>query len=477
MSSARILIVALLVAAEARAQCPNGAPPPCGPARVGLPRIQVLNFSASDTADAYLAGGIAEDVRAALLGSRAIVLVGPRARGAAEYVVSATVRRLPDGVVVAARLERTPSATVLWTQQLRRPTRQIPGIAGEVASQALAAMGLRASAGTTANTDPAIYDLFLRGRHHAGRRTAAGLARALALYREAIARDSTSPLGWAGIARVMERANRWHFRIPGVPAESVMAIELAAADRAVELAPRNPDVLVMRGQISEDVDQTSRAGPIRAFRAAIAIDSANIEAWKNLAFAYAESGDLVNARLANQRAAALDPDGAETLAYVANVWFLIRERDSALVWAERAVAADPTLLGARGIAGQANFWTGRIDDAEAHLLAADRIGQSANDRVGQFELTRVFLARGDTARARAYVAAAALVADTVDPSVHMAPALADAYLALGDTARAYWWLERFRVRRDVHFLLHLRGEPAFDGLRNDPRFIALVGRQ
>jgi hypothetical protein len=84
------------------------------------------------------------------------------------------------------------------------------------------------------------------------------------------------------------------------------------------------------------------------------------------------------------------------------------------------------------------------------------------------------VARGDTAGARAYVAGAAALADTVSPGVHQAPALADGYLAIGDTARAFWWLRRYQPRRDVHFQMHLRDEPAFDGIRQDPRFLALV---
>jgi tetratricopeptide (TPR) repeat protein len=440
------------------------------------PRVQVLNFTATDSADAYLAGGLADDVRAALLGSRAIVLVGPHARGAADYVVSADVRRSQSGVVVAARLERPSSASVLWTQQLRRPARDIPGIAGEVAAQSLGAMGLR-SAPLAARTsaDPEVYDLYLRGRHLLGRRTEAALARAVAYFRQVIARDSTSPLGWAGLARTIERASRWRFRVSGLPPDSAVALELGAAERAVELAPHDPDVLVMRAMVAQDVDPTNRMGSIRAFRAAIAIDSTNIEAWKGLAFCYLETSDLPSARLALQRAAALDPETGETIATVATGWFLMREIDSAAAWAERAVAADPTLLAARGIAGQAALWRGRLDEAEAHFTAADRLGQGPSDRTGQYELTRVFIAHGDTARARAYVAAAAATADTVDPSVHTAPALADAYFAIGDTARAFWWLDRYHPRRDLHFLLHLRAEPAFDGIRQDPRFVALLG--
>lgn len=52
--------------------------------------------------------------------------------------------------------------------------------------------------------------------------------------------------------------------------------------------------------------------------------------------------------------------------------------------------------------------------------------------------------------------------------------MGDGFLAIGDTARAYWWLGRFHPRRDAHFQMHLRDEPAFDGVRADPRFRALV---
>lgn len=468
-----ILFLAL-AASRLEAQCPDGAPPPCAGVRA-KPRVRILNFAVADSADAYLAAGIADDVRGALAATRTVTLVGAQARDRdAEYTLRASVRRSAESVIVSAVLERSASR-ILWDRQLRRPARQVPGIAGEIAAGSLAALGISARVGVeSASADPAIYDLFLRGRYQVGRRTAAGLTRALALYREAIARDSLSPLGWVGVARVMERSSRWHIRIPGVPPESLLAIELAAADRAVELAPRDPDVLVMRGQVAQDLDPTNRTASIRAFRAAIALDPDHLEAWKSIAYNYLEVGDHANARLALQRAAALDPDGGQTLAWVSTGWFLMRERDSAAALAERAVAADPTLIGAHGAAGQSALWAGRLAEAETHFSTADRIGLGDNDRVGQYELTRVYVARGDTARARTYVAAAEQLADTLNPSVHAAVALADAQLAAGDTARALWWLERYRIPRDLHFLLHLRGEPAFDGVRTLPRFRALT---
>lgn len=475
-----LLIGTLVLPASGAAQCPDGTPPPCGPARVARPRVQVLNFTAADSADTYLASGLSEDVRTALLGSGTIVLLGPRARSGADYIVSAQVRRSRVGVVVAARMERPVTSTVVWSGQLSRSSREVPGLGGDVARLSLNAIGLRAGPRRQdlASTDPAVYDLFMRGRYYLSRRTEASLARAVALFREAIAVDSTSPLGWVGIARALERANTLHLRISGLPADNLIAQELAAAERAVELAPHDPDVLVMRSLVATTVDPTTSTGAIQRLREALAIDSLNADAWRFLAMRYLEIGDRERGLAANRRAVAVGPEDAELLGFVAIGWFFLRDLDSAAVWAERAVTADPTSLTARGIAGEVALWRGRLDDAEAHFLAAERLGMGApSDQLGRLELIRVYMVRGDSARAHAYLAREAAAADSVTPSAHMAIAMADAYLAVGDTARGIWWLERHQPSRSLHFRFHLRGEPAFDGIRDNPRFAALLANR
>ena len=75
-----------------------------------FPRVQVLAFDSPDTAYAYLASGLAEDIRAELLGTHAVVVVGPNAsRALADFVLSGSVRRSAEGVTVACRLERIRS--------------------------------------------------------------------------------------------------------------------------------------------------------------------------------------------------------------------------------------------------------------------------------------------------------------------------------------------------------------------------------
>ena len=53
--------------------------------------------------------------------------------------------------------------------------------------------------------------------------------------------------------------------------------------------------------------------------------------------------------------------------------------------------------------------------------------------------------------------------------------IAMVHIGLGDTDRAFEWLQKALEARDWQMSM-LKVEPAFDGLRADPRFAALVER-
>jgi len=446
---------------------------PCGPAR---PRIQVLDFQAEDSANAYIASGISADVQAALLSSHAVVVVGPRAsRASADYVLVGSARRAGEGVVVQCRLERARTGRVVWTTRVGRAPRDLSALGPGLATDALHAIGIVIAPGpAAAQTDPSGYDLIMRVRYLVARRTEPAMTRAIGLAREAIARDSMSALAWASLADALDWAMTWRFRIAGFSTESALAGALAATERAAELAPADRSVRLLQAEVGQRVDPTDRTASIRAYRAILAADSLDGTAWERLGMNLLETNQHAAAVAAYRRAVALDPEDPEKLTYLGVAFFMSRQLDSSAAWCARAVAADPTYMLARAQSGQVALWRGRLEEAQAQFEAADRLMIASADRPGLMELARVMVARGDTAGARAYVRGVEATADSVLPGTHLAAGLADGWLAVGDTARAFWWLERYRPRRDAHYQMHLRDEPAFDGIRADPRFLALV---
>ena len=60
------------------------------------------------------------------------------------------------------------------------------------------------------------------------------------------------------------------------------------------------------------------------------------------------------------------------------------------------------------------------------------------------------------------------------PPLHTAVWISEAYAGLGDAGHAIEWLRRYLPLNDLHFQLHLRCDPPFVPIENDPRFRALL---
>ena len=463
----------LLLAALFALQCPDGAPPPCRvrPAPVSIAIAEFANRS-GDTSDAYLAHTIADDVASLLASARGVRLISTRGRGA-DYTLSGSVRREGDRLTVRAQLERPASRQVVWRLSLVRPVSDLGRIPDTVATGALRAVGLRPAPAARRREDPVLYDLYARGRYQLFRRTQQGVNRAYELFGQALAVDSTFALGWTGLVETYERANRWQFTVPGVPRDSMFPREIAFSERALELDPNNSQVWVIRGRVLADVDPTSRTGTLRAVRRAIELDSSNAAAWQLLGLTLEELGDRDGALAAFRRAITLPRPDIESINFIALHYIWWRQIDSAVVVAESALALEPTYVLAREVAGHTALMTGRLQEAEAHYDAAQRLATPPDIR-GLAGLAQVAVARGDSARARVLVAQAEAQTDSLRPSVHSSHQIAEVYAALGEVDRALLWLERYQPRRDLHFRLHLLREPAFDRMRAHPRFQALL---
>lgn len=322
--------------------------------------------------------------------------------------------------------------------------------------------------------DPEAYDLYLRGRYQLARRRQANATQSVALFSQAISRDSTFALAWAGLARALQLANRRQFLLPGVPQDSLVARELAASQRAIELDSTNSYVWLAYAWVAWDVDPTERTAVLRAARRALAADSLNAEALHLLGLALEETGDPSGAVRMWRRAVVLNAAYIESLAFLGGHYWWARRYDSAAVWADSAVLIEPTYLLGRQFAGLAALARGRLAEAEAHFSAARRLSAGSDLVQPMSGLAQVAVAARDRTRAVRLLAEAEAITDSLDPPLHSAVDLADGYATLGDTARALRWLEAYPIPRDLHFQMHLRLDPPLDPLRNLPRFRRLL---
>ena len=268
------------VAVRAMAQCPDGTPPPCGAHRAAAvpppTSVAVLYFEneTGDSADAYLADGLTEEIITRLAGverltvrSRYLVrryrgaaLEDPAAVGRAlgvAYLVSGSLRRAGGRLRVGAELVRASGGAQIWGREFDQAGGDVfaiqTAVAGDVASgivgRLLPAERQAIARRPTQNT--AAYDAYLLGRYYWGKRTAADLVRAAGYFKQAIALDSGFARAWSGLADSYVLFMPSEYDVPGINPDSILALADSAARRALALAPDLGEAYTSLGEILE----------------------------------------------------------------------------------------------------------------------------------------------------------------------------------------------------------------------------------
>jgi tetratricopeptide (TPR) repeat protein len=428
------------------------------------------------TAQAIIARRLAEP-------PRPIRSVRPGVPAAVERAVLKALERVPadrfDSVsAFAAALRATESAKAAAAP---RPGISRVALAGAVAAVA-AGIGLWTIArpsGTARQTarNSEIVALYRRGVQAYDRRTTAGAREAVAAFSAALARDSNYAAAWNGLAQTYARAYQRQFTIPGLGWDSMLHLAVAAADRAVATDPESSDAWVTRSMVSRLIDPTDAKTPMQSARRAIALDAGNARAWHSLAVSLAELGDLEQALDSWRESVRRNPSYSQAVAFLAIAHYWRRDLDSAGLWADSAIALDPNYLLGRTTAGQIAAEQGDFPRAAAAFEAARRLStdvELVNALAGR---ALVEAKEGDRVRARATLEGVDSTAGRyAPPPAHTAVYLAQAYTAIDDVGRALRWLERYQPSGDTHFQLHLRCDPPFDPIADDPRFRRLLAR-
>jgi tetratricopeptide (TPR) repeat protein/tRNA A-37 threonylcarbamoyl transferase component Bud32 len=325
-----------------------------------------------------------------------------------------------------------------------------------------------------AKRDSTAVSLVARGNAQLDRRTSDGVQRALQLYQQAVASDSEYAGAWAGVARALWFANNWRSPLPGLASDSVIPLMVRASDRAVELDSANASALVAKSLVLRVVDAANLVPRFALLERALKLDSTSVDSWFLMANLWQDSLELHRAIDAYRRAIAIRPTHANSIAFIAFIYCWLRKPDSALVWADSAVAVDPQNVLARQALAFAHRSLGAWESARPAYEAVIRLGNGPEQIFGYAGLAELAWRRNDRRAAERIVAQAIAHADTLTPAPHDAAYLAWAYAETGQPERALSLLERFEPRGDKHFQLHLQREPMLDALRPLPRFRALL---
>ncbi len=261
-----------------------------------------------------------------------------------DLIVEGSVVRSGSRVRVTVQLIDAASDEHLWSRSYDRAAGDVLGLQAELAKAIAAEVDVAvaplqaqrfAARGSVA---PETYDLYLRGREAAGRRTADSLREAVGLFERAVARDPSFALGYAGLADAYSLMGASIYA--QVDARTVMPLARSAAEKALELDGDLAEAHLSLAAVRRRYDWDWRAAD-REFRRALELKPGDVTAHLWYGLYLAEQGRHDEAVTHARRAADLDPLSPLVHRGVGTVHFFGRRYEEARAAQGRALALDP----------------------------------------------------------------------------------------------------------------------------------------
>ena len=387
-------------------------------------------------------------------------------------VLEGSVQKEGDQVRVNVQLINAATDAHLWADTFDRKLTDIFAVESEIAKAVAETLQAKLTGSaehvlaSRPTENPEAHQLYLKGRYFWNKRTAENLRKAIDYFQQAIDKDPTYALAYAGLADA-------HSLMPiydGTPPKDDVPKALAAARKAVELDDSLAEAHTSLANALLFNVQLAAAEP--EFRRAIALNPNYATAHQWFGECVQGEGRLDDALTELQRAHELDP-----LSLIINASFgtslgMVGRSDEAIEQLHKTIDMDPAFTVAYVMLGQVLEEKGDLKGA----IAAYEKARQLNPHAQLAPLACVYVRSGRKEDARK------ILNDMTNLSRQQyVPAynLAVIHLALGDKEEAMRLLEKAYDDRAI--LLQgnfgsLKTDHRLDPLRGDPRFQRLLDR-
>jgi eukaryotic-like serine/threonine-protein kinase len=428
--------------------------------------LAVLPFeNLGDSADAYFADGIANELRSKLSELDGVQVIARGSsnqyRGSAKppeaiarelgvsYLLTATVQwDKPQGSGAPSRVRVIPellevapahAARARWQHPFDAALTDMFAVQADIAEKVADELGVvlgdsaRRRLAVAPTDNLAAHDEFLKGEAAAQEMKAdnAGLRRAIAYYERAVELDSTFAEAWSQLSRA-----RTSLYSNSVPDSALAAAARTAAERARALAPNDPLTYLAAGDLSSSVPPIDNGRARAEYDQGVRLAPEDVDLLSAAASASFVGGQWDSVASQLQHALQLDPHSFTVARRLATTRLFFREYSAADSAIQRAIALAPTnpqaallqvmiavargdLPGARAAvtagAGRMGattlyaflsmyqdlYWV--LDDAQQRQVLSLPPSAFDDDRgVWSLVRTELYHLRGDSARALAY---------------------------------------------------------------------------
>ncbi len=389
----------------------------------------------------------------------------------ADYVLENSIRHEGGRIRITSQLVRTADQTHLWAQNYDRDMRELLPLESEVTSDIAEQIQRQLLPAVTVNhrsdgrrVDSEAHELYLKGRYAFNQRSRESLQQSVAYFQQAVAKQPDYALAYAGLADAYNLTTYYGFD-PTLESWSQARIASSKALQLDDSLAAAHAALAYTEFLSQEDWPTAE----KEFRRALELDDGYVPAHHWYAFYLAAIGRMDESLNQMRYAETLDPLSPAAHAGLAYMYYFARDYERAIQQARIALQLNSNSIAAHAVVGWAYIEQKKYPDAIQELQTAERLSGGSTPYL--CALARAYALSGNSREAKTMLKQV----ETLQKSLRGAgTGIAAAYVALGNSEQALTWLE---ATAPGDFQVNwLRVDPAFDPLRQNPRFTAVVSR-
>ncbi len=386
-----------------------------------------------------------------------------------KTLLEGSVRKVDNRLRISAQLVNVADGYHLWSERYDRDMEDIFAIQDEISlaiveKLKVKLLGKEKAAIVKRHTEsPDAYNLYLKGRYFLNKRTEEGLKKGLGYFQQAIEKDPTYASAYAGIADYYNLVGHFGYLHP----KEVYPRAKVAAKKALEidetLAEAHNSLAFVRA-----VHDWNWESAEREFKRAIELNPSYATAHQWYAYYLAVMGRHDESIAEAKRAQELDPLSLIINALVGAVFCEARQYDQAIGQCRKALEMERNFIPAHSNLGEAYLRKGMCEEAVSEFQEATNL--SLGSPIFITQLGHAYAVAGKRGEALKILDELKELSKRKYVSSY---GIALIHTAFGKKDQVFQWLEKAYEERDS-LLCEIKVEPAFDNMRSDPRFTALL---
>jgi serine/threonine protein kinase/tetratricopeptide (TPR) repeat protein len=387
-------------------------------------------------------------------------------------VVTGRVTQHGDSLLISAELTDTRRNRSLWSEQYDRKLSDALTVQKEIAGEIAAHLREKLTGEQKTQlvkggtSDPAAYELYLKGRYYWDKRTPDSLAKAKEYFEQSIEKDPNYAQAYVGLAEYYGVLPDYTY----TPARDAHPKANAAAKRALEIDDDQAEAHALLARSYDDAWDWAAAE--KEFQRALEVNP-NLARTYVLYAIHLENLGKINEALENLRhAIVLDPLNLNGLANLAEAYIYAGQYSQSIEQSKKVLEIDPAFSNAYALLAFVYFDDGKY---ELWFDNWEKAATLNNDSEG---LALVKAVRQEYSKSgyRSAVRRYAELEEEQSKRHYIDPArIAVNYAAIGEKDKAFALLEKAYAEKSG-WLAYLKVDPSFAPLRSDPCYADLLHR-